>query len=214
MAARRPVAHYTAVCAFAVRLSHPAATPAMSSAASSSSSGSGAAASASGAARPSATKLAYKNVVKGKLSLKGGAARPVVSASTGQPVAKKRKKESAGSAEEQREWEQRELARLLANKNEQAERAAAAAAEGSIPLSDPAGEAAAKQAQIDELELDASLTKAERDFQRAQKQRELDLIKKKISKTHRQRVEVSSETGRRDQRNDRTACARSAMATR
>lgn len=183
----------------------------MSSAASSSSSGSGAAASASGAARPSATKLAYKNVVKGKLSLKGGAARPVVSASTGQPVAKKRKKESAGSAEEQREWEQRELARLLANKNEQAERAAAAAAEGSIPLSDPAGEAAAKQAQIDELELDASLTKAERDFQRAQKQRELDLIKKKISKTHRQRVEVSS--GRR-QRNDRTACARSGIGAR
>lgn len=172
----------------------------MSSAASSSSGSSAAGASAASAsARPSATKLAYKNVVKGKLSLKGGAARPVVSAATGQPIVKKRKKENAGSAEEQREWEQRELARLLANKSAEADRAAAAAAEGSIPVADPAGEAAAKQAQIDELEMDASLTKAERDFQRAQKQRELDLIKKKIAKTHRQRVEVSQTTNGRGQ---------------
>ena len=160
---------------------------------SSSASGSGAGAAAA-SSRPSATKLAYKNVVKGKLSLKGGAAKaPVVSGKTGAvvtPAARKRKKEE--SAEEVREWEARELERLLANKEAQEARAAADAKASAAPTDDPAGEAAAKQAQLDELDLDQSLTKSERDFQRAQKQRELDLIKKKISKTHRQRVEVSS----------------------
>lgn len=155
------------------------------------------------AAAASSTKLAYKNVVRGKLSLKGGPAKSAaVSGKNGAPVAAaaaakssasassvKRKKEGEETAEEIREREQRELDRLIAQKAK-AEADAAKAAAALHMTDDPDGEAAAKQSQLDELDADDSLTKAERDFQRAQKQRELELIKKKISKTHRQRVEV------------------------
>ncbi len=149
----------------------------------------------SGGATASAsnTKAAYRNVVKGKLSLKGGTPKTAATAGAA-GVKKKRKPETEETPEQTREREERELERLLANKQAAETRAAATAADGSAvassaPVSEDNKAAAAKQSQLDELELDKSLTKAERDFDRAQKQRELDLIHKKIAKTHRQRVE-------------------------
>lgn len=148
------------------------------------------------AASASSTKAAYRNVVKGKLSLKGGTPKPAGAAAGGAKKPVKRKPDTEETPEQIREREERELERLLANKQAAEAKAASAAAAAddsaaasSAPLSEDSKAAAAKQAQIAELELDASLTKTERDFERAQKQRELDLIHKKIAKTHRQRVE-------------------------
>jgi len=149
------------------------------------------------AASASSTKAAYRNVVKGKLSLKGGTPKTATAAAAGGGTKKpaKRKPDAEETPDQIREREERELQRLLANKQAAEAKAASAAADSSAAASAVPGlsaddqAAAAKQAQIAELDLDASLTKAERDFERAQKQRELELIQKKIAKTHRQRVE-------------------------
>lgn len=131
-----------------------------------------------------AMSSAYRNVVKGKLSLKGSK-KPFAGATGGV----KRKKEQ--TEEERIEWENRELERLIANKKEmeaKASEAAAAAAAAAAASSSLDGDAADKQSDAED-DPDAGLTKSERDFQRAQRLREKEMIQKKIAKTHRQRVE-------------------------
>jgi protein FAM32A len=128
---------------------------------------------------------AYKNVVKGKLSLKGS--KPKVAGGAAGGTTLKRKKEETDA--ERIEREDAELARLLAQKKENEAKAAEREAAEAAAMKDVDPEERAKQQQIDDLDEDLSLTKAQRDFQKAQRQRELEQIQKKIAKTHRQRVE-------------------------
>lgn len=135
----------------------------------------------SSGAKPAA---AYKNVIKGKLSLKGSKSTATVASGV------KRKKDPEESDADRIAREDRELERLLAQKKENEAKAAAAAA-----TSTQAGEssldrdAAGVRSLIADIDNDSTLTKSERDFQRAQRERELETIQKKIAKTHRQRVE-------------------------
>ncbi len=138
----------------------------------------------------SAVKSAYKNVIKGKLALKGKPA----------PAIDKSKKKKAKALELLAEQYKSFLASnpsadkeeafktivesALIKEEEDDAAAAAAAAAGNKSGSGGSGSAAAPDTR----------TKAERNFQAAQDAREKELLKSKLAKTHRQRIEVTTTT--------------------